>query len=129
MPASPVAPRCAVEGGREATEGVTRDPVPYPGVDIVNIFRVLTVGAAVALAATSALSQPVQAATDAAAAAGVSSPDTCRRSATRHDHGADRGMPTPQSSACAGGTARAAVPAARAKPGPMHDHGKVHKNQ
>lgn len=92
------------------------------------ITRVLTVGAVLVLAAASAVSQSVPASGDAASTAAVSPPESCRRSAARHDHGADRGFPMPLSSACAS-RATPVKPAARANPGPLHDHGKFHKNQ
>lgn len=94
----------------------------------MTITRVLTVGAVLVLAAASALSQSQHASGDAAPTAAVSSTDSCRRSAARHDHGADRGFPMPLSSACAS-RAITVKPAARANPGSLHDHGKFHKNQ
>lgn len=47
----------------------------------------------------------------------------------RHDHGADRGMPSTASAPCAPSAASAASAPAKAKAKPTHDHAKVHKNQ
>lgn len=47
----------------------------------------------------------------------------CIAQGMRHDHGAERGTPTPKMAGCA--TAAATAPAAKAKLG--HDHAKFHK--
>lgn len=86
---------------------------------------------AVALAATAAAAAAQQPAAVTAHAAGVSSPAAadCVRQVPRHDHGAERGTPMPRSRATGCAPEKAASGAARSANKPLHDHGKVHKNQ
>lgn len=79
-------------------------------------------------AATAAAQQTSPAATPAAGASGPAAAD-CVRQVPRHDHGAERGTPMPRSRATACAPERAASGAARSANKPLHDHGKVHKNQ
>lgn len=80
------------------------------------------------LAALAVLSVPVlaQQASEPAAAASSAMAGDCVKAPARHDHGAERNVPTPH---------KPCSPAAQAdtqrtqKPVPGHDHGKVHKNQ
>lgn len=65
------------------------------------------------------------AAAPAAAASATSAVPDCVPQKPRHDHGADRGMPTPQKKC--GTQPRGKAASTKAIEG--HDHGKVHKNQ
>ena len=52
----------------------------------------------------------------------------CTKAMARHDHGAEKGTPTPMQSECAASPASAAsAHQTKAKAG--HDHAKFHKNQ
>jgi hypothetical protein len=61
--------------------------------------------------------------------AGASMPHDCGKATKRHDHGAEKRTPSPNSMDCA----RAAMPptsaASGAKKKPLHDHAAFHKNQ
>lgn len=60
--------------------------------------------------------------------ADASVPHDCVKPKARHDHGAEKGMPTPKSiiDPCVT-SAPASAPKAKTKP--RHDHAKFHKNQ
>ncbi|MEQ1803784.1 MAG: hypothetical protein ABL900_00250 [Burkholderiaceae bacterium] len=60
--------------------------------------------------------------------ADASMPHDCVKPMPRHDHTAEKGMPTPKSiiNPCMP-SAAASAPAPKAKP--RHDHAKFHKNQ
>ncbi|WP_284617747.1 hypothetical protein [Aquabacterium humicola] len=83
-------------------------------------FARLLAAGAVAIVAVSAFAQP------AAPTPSASAPMMDCQKKARHDHGAEKGTPTPKSSACADMPGPAAS-AARKKP--LHDHGKMHKQQ
>jgi hypothetical protein len=68
---------------------------------------------------------PVLGQTAAAPAAVASAEQDCAPQKPKHDHGADRGMPTPQKKC--GAEKKATKAKVKAVQG--HDHGKVHKNQ
>lgn len=53
-------------------------------------------------------------------------PADCSAGKKRHDHGAERNVPSALSMACST-SARAST--AKAKSKPAHDHAKIHKNQ
>ena len=87
--------------------------------------RLVATSFALALATGCALAQqaPAQAAS-AADGAGMMSHD-CAKPMAKHDHGAERGMPTAQAAPCAVAPASGAKTKAPLK----HDHAKFHKNQ
>lgn len=93
-----------------------------------NSSAFLCVVALAAAAATAVAQQASPAATPAAGASGPAAAD-CVRQVPRHDHGAERGTPMPRSSATACAPQKAASGATRSANKPLHDHGKVHKNQ
>lgn len=73
-----------------------------------------------------------EAAAAAAAKAQPTAQDCARTAVQRHDHGSERGIPTPvarqvNKTCDTAGAAPAAVQAPKGKP--VHDHGKIHKNQ
>jgi hypothetical protein len=74
-----------------------------------------------------AFAQEAPAPAPAAPEAAPAPPAPCMVQGARHDHGAEKGMPTPKMSGCpmAAPTASAAPAKAKAKPG--HDHSKFHK--
>lgn len=76
--------------------------------------------------ATAALAQdaPVPA-TAAPLVAAARAPGDCAKTVARHDHGAERNVPSPKAAAPCGPAKT--KPKAKAVTG--HDHGKVHKNQ
>jgi len=80
-----------------------------------------------ALAVTGGLSAAAvaqEAPAQAPAPAAASMPHDCAKSMARHDHGEEKGMPTPTAGGCP--MATSASPAkAKAKQG--HDHSKFHK--
>jgi hypothetical protein len=82
--------------------------------------RLLITSLSLMFAATTAFAQNAE-----APAASASAAQDCVPQKPRHDHGAERGMPTPQKK-CAPEkkTAKAKSNAIQG-----HDHGKVHKNQ
>lgn len=82
--------------------------------------RLLITSLSLAFAATTAFAQTAD-----VPAAAASATQDCVPQKARHDHGAERGMPTPQKK-CAPEkkTAKAKTKAVQG-----HDHGKVHKNQ
>lgn len=82
--------------------------------------RLLIATLALALSATPALSQ-----TAAEPAAAASAAKDCTPQKPKHDHGADRGTPTPQKK-CA---TEKKIVKAKSQAIQGHDHGKVHKNQ
>jgi len=72
--------------------------------------------AALALGCSAVVAQP-------APAASAPSTKDCEKAA-KHDHRAEKGMPTPMSAQCADMAANAASGAPKK---PLHDHQKVHK--
>jgi putative alpha-1,2-mannosidase len=62
----------------------------------------------------------------AAPAAAASASTDCAKPMARHDHGAEKGTPSPKAAAPCGAAA-ASKKTAKAKTG--HDHAKIHKNQ
>jgi hypothetical protein len=86
----------------------------------------LSAFAALAFAAASTMAQEGSAAPSAATSA-VSTPMDCGASTMkRHDHGAERNVPSSRSMPCA---AQAAASSAKTESKPTHDHAKFHKNQ
>ena len=75
------------------------------------------------LTASVTMAQQVATPASSAPEAASSAPEDCVL-ALRHDHGAEKGTPTPKK-AC--GPAKKKVAKDKAKP--LHDHGKVQKNQ
>ena len=88
---------------------------------MITFARTTFFAIAVALWTSTALAQ--QAATEPASGAPAASSRDCT---SRHDHGAEKGMPKPKSAACADAPASSA---AKHKARPRHDHAKFHKNQ
>ena len=87
--------------------------------------RLIATSFALALAAASAFAQQVPSTpASGAEGTGMMSHD-CAKSATKHNHGADRGMPTAQAAPCAA----AAASGAKKKSHLKHDHAKFHKGQ
>jgi hypothetical protein len=74
---------------------------------------------------------PAAAATPAAPAAAAPIPDRCAQQMARHDHGAEKGTPTPMSSTSmsmmTGCATEPAAPATKTKNKAGHDHSKFHK--
>jgi len=86
----------------------------------------LSAFAAFAFASASTMAQESSAVPPAATPA-VSTPMDCGASTMkRHDHGAERNVPSSKSMPCA---AQAAASGAKTVPKPTHDHAKFHKNQ
>jgi hypothetical protein len=88
--------------------------------------------AAIAMAALPAVAQQAATATPPAPAASMpmEMPMECGKAMKAHNHGAERGLApaAAKTMPCMGEGAEA--PAAKpAKKKPLHDHGKVHKNQ
>lgn len=87
---------------------------------VLSSFVALALGAA----AAAALERPAAAA---AAAPAASMPMDCSSGGMkRHDHGAERNVPSAKSMPCAPADAASGT---KAKTKPVHDHGKSHKNQ
>jgi hypothetical protein len=88
----------------------------------MSVFHVFPLAVVLTLSAAAiAQESPAPAAAPAAAA---SMPHDCAKSMARHDHGAEKGTPTPMAGGCP--VATSASPAkAKAKQG--HDHSKFHK--
>jgi hypothetical protein len=60
----------------------------------------------------------------------ASMPQDCSKMMSRHDHGADRNMPSSKSMGCAQATSdKASAPAKSKTAAGKHDHAKFHKNQ
>lgn len=74
--------------------------------------------------AAAAIAQDLPAAAAAPASAAPAQTD-CAKPMARHDHGAERGMPTPKAAAPCG----PAKTRTKAKAVTGHDHAKFHKNQ
>jgi hypothetical protein len=91
-------------------------------------IAVMALFSVAALAQEAPAPAPAQAPTDAAAM-----PRDCTQQMARHDHGAEKGTPTPMSSLSmpmsmtTGCAAAPADPATKAKVKPGHDHSKFHK--
>jgi hypothetical protein len=81
-------------------------------------FAMILSGAAVAQEAPAP-------ATEATPAPAAVMPHNCTKEMPRHDHGAEKGTPTPKMSGCAMEAPAAAV--SKAKPKLGHDHAKFHK--
>ncbi|MDI4635235.1 hypothetical protein J7U46_19385 [Pelomonas sp. V22] len=79
---------------------------------------------ALALGCTAAMAQDRAA----SVAPAASAPTECAKM-KRHDHGAERGLPSAANAPCAPAAASAASALVKAKAKPLHDHAKVHKNQ
>lgn len=75
---------------------------------------------------TAAVAQERPAAAPAAATAASMPMDCTSGGMKRHDHGAERNVPSSKSMPCA---PRAAASGAKSKAKPTHDHAKFHKNQ
>ena len=54
-------------------------------------------------------------------------PAACMTQGTRHDHGAEKGTPTPGMSGCPMAMPTAAARTAKPKAEPGHDHARFHK--
>lgn len=91
-------------------------------------IRKLCVALFVSTLAFTAAAQERPAGSPTAPMVDASMPQDCVKPKARHDHGAEKGMPTPKSiiDPCA---PSAAASAAKAKAKPRHDHTKFHKNQ
>ncbi|MDM4768288.1 hypothetical protein [Pelomonas sp. SE-A7] len=81
------------------------------------------------LVSAAAVAQDRPAAAASAAPAASMPMDCAGGKMKRHDHGAERGMPSAAAAPCAPSAASAASAPAKAKAKPLHDHAKVHKNQ
>jgi len=87
--------------------------------------RLIVTSLALALAAASAFARQAPApAASGAEGTGMMSRD-CTKSAVKHNHRADRGMPTAQAAPCAAQPASGAKKKSQLK----HDHAKFHKGQ
>ena len=87
-------------------------------------FRIFSIAFALALSTAAVAQQaPVPASAPDAGAASTM-PHDCVKPMARHDHGAEKGTPTPMSSGC---PMAASASSARAKAKPGHDHSKFHK--
>lgn len=91
-------------------------------------IRTLCVALIVSTLALSSTAQDRPAGSPAAPMADAAMPHDCVKPKARHDHGAEKGMPTPMSiiDPC---KASAAASAPKEKSKPRHDHTKFHKNQ
>jgi hypothetical protein len=86
--------------------------------------RIFPIAFALALS-TAAVAQGAPVSTPAPDAGAASTmPRDCTKPMARHDHGAEKGTPTPMSAVCP--TATTASPA-KAKSKPGHDHARFHK--
>jgi hypothetical protein len=90
-----------------------------------SLFRTGLLSAALVLASTPLLAQTAPAPAASAAAPGMAMQKDCK---SKHDHGAEKGTPTPKSAMCADMAASGAKATAKPKT-KAHDHGKVHKGQ
>ena len=90
--------------------------------------RKLCVALFVSTLAFSTAAQDRPAGSPAAPMADATMPHDCAKPKATHDHGAEKGMPTPKSiiDPCVPSVA-ASPPKAKAKP--RHDHAKFHKSQ
>jgi hypothetical protein len=89
----------------------------------MSAFHVFQLAVALMLS-TAAVAQDGPVPTTAPAAASM--PQDCPKAIARHDHGAEKGTPTPNSSACPMATA-ASPDKAKAKAKLGHDHARFHK--
>jgi hypothetical protein len=89
--------------------------------------RFLPIVFAMVLSGTAVAQQVPAPATDAAPGAAATMPLECKKDMSRHDHGAEKGTPTPKMTGCAmkESTAPSAKTKAKAKLG--HDHARTHK--
>lgn len=94
----------------------------------MTIIRKLCVALFVSTLAFTATAQDRPAGSPATPTADASMPHDCAKPMRRHDHTAEKGMPTPKSiiDPC---TPSAAASAPKAKVKPRHDHAQFHKNQ
>jgi hypothetical protein len=89
---------------------------------LLSSFGALALGAAAAVAQERPATAP-------AAAHTASMPMDCNAGGMkRHDHGAERNAPSAKFMPCAPAEAASGAKA-KSKAKPVHDHGKVHKNQ
>lgn len=96
----------------------------------MSLARHLSVAAALALSTVLAAAQTSPA--DAPTTPGSTAKDCVKT--TRHDHGAERGAPTPQGKPCmpekaAAADGDASAKGSKAKPVGGHNHSQFHKNQ
>ena len=96
-------------------------------------LHALSLAAVLAMATLSAFAQQEAAPAPKQAMAASMPMDCAKAPATRHDHGAERGLGATASSktmgaACAHEGAASAT-GSKAKKKPLHDHAKFHKNQ
>lgn len=94
----------------------------------MTTFRKFCVALFVLTIALNATGQEHPTGTPAKPTADASMPHDCDKPLRRHDHTAEKGMPTPKSiiDPC---TPSAATSAPKAKVKPKHDHAQFHKNQ
>lgn len=92
----------------------------------MTTIRILSAALFVTSIALTAPAQAQPAAADSAPMTSASMPTDCAKPMARHNHGADKGMPTTKSMSepCAPAAA-ASSPKARVR----HDHTRFHKNQ
>ena len=96
----------------------------------MTLARQLCAAAAFTLAATAALAQGAPSDAASAPAMSASMPQDCSKMMSRHDHGAERNMPSSKSMGCAQAAAdKASAPAKSKTAAGKHDHAKFHKNQ
>lgn len=87
------------------------------------VFAPIIASFGLLLASASTLAQP-----PAAASAPMSAASKQQDCSAKHDHGAERGMPSGKTTKCANSPDGAASAPAKKKVEP-HDHGKFHKGQ
>lgn len=96
----------------------------------MSFARHLGAVAAFTLAATAALAQGAPADAAPAPMMSASMPQDCSKMMSRHDHGAERNMPSSKSMGCAQAAAdKASAPAKAKTAAGKHDHARFHKNQ
>jgi len=96
----------------------------------MTTIRILATALFAASSAVTAAAQEAPVTPAAAPTAGTSMPHDCAGPMAKHDHGAEKGMPTPKSTSMSGPCApAAAVSMPKAKAKLNHDHAKFHKNQ
>lgn len=85
--------------------------------------RIFPIAVALVLS-TAAVAQEAPAPAPAPPAAASTMPHDCAKPMGRHDHGAEKGTPTPMSPGCPMATSASS---AKAKAKPNHDHSRFHK--
>ena len=88
----------------------------------MSVFHVFPV--ALALVLSTAVAAQEGPAPNPAPAGATSMPHDCAKPMARHDHGAEKGTPTPMPGAC---PMAAAAPVEKAKAKRGHDHARFHK--